>query len=223
MASETLTRGVLPRVQWGPVIAGVLCAIAVQIVLGLFGLAFGFASEPAGRGLGILAGVWGVIVTPIAASFVGALVAVRIAAERLEAGAFLHGALVWCIGLIAGAIFLGGLASSGAMSLGSAASAVAPRTAVMGRAQARDDVARGAAAGTGAAAVGALLGLGGALLGAAVGRQLLTGESLMRRRRGAGDPELRREYRTGESAGAYGSVPRAPGAGERSGETPLHH
>ena len=223
MASEALTKGVLPRIQWGPVIAGVLCAIAVQIVLGLFGIAFGFASEPAGRGLGILAGVWGVIITPIAASFVGALVAVRIAGERLDASAYLHGALVWCIGLIAGALFLTGIASSGAMSLGSAAAGMGPRRDVVtGRAQTRDDAAKAAAAGTGGAAVGALLGLGGALLGAAVGRGMLTGEPLVRRRRTSREPELRRDYRTGSSAG-YGTTTQPPGAMDRPGEPPLHH
>src|SRR6266542_5505827 len=65
MATETLTRGVLPRVQWAPVITGVLCAIAAQIVLGLFGAAFGFVSVSAdNRGVAILAGIW-MLVTPI--------------------------------------------------------------------------------------------------------------------------------------------------------------
>ena len=219
MASETLTRGVLPRVQWGPVIAGVLCALAVQIVLGLCGVAFGFASAPAGGGPKVLAAIWAVLITPVAASFVGALVAVRIAGERLDAGAYLHGALVWCIGLIAGAIFLSGLASSGAMSAGAAAGNMTLRSdMLMGGAQVRDDTAKSAALGTSAAAVGALLGLGGALLGAAVGKQMLTGEPIVRRRRGSRELP-HREYRTGEGGAAYPPPPQAPGAGE----TPLHH
>ncbi len=222
MASETLTRGVLPRVQWGPVIAGVLCALAVQIVLGLFGVAFGFASVPAGGGPKVLAAVWAVIITPVAASFVGALIAVRIAGEHMDAGAYLHGALVWCIGLIAGAIFLSGLASSGAMSAGAAAGNMTLRSdTIVGRAQVRDETAKNAALGTSAAAVGALLGLGGALLGAGLGRQMLTGEPLVRRRRGSrGAPH--RDYRTGEGGTTYAPPPQPPGIAERPGE-PFHH
>ena len=105
MATETLTHGALPRLQWSPVITGVLCALAAQIVLGLFGVAFGFAAASAGRALGVLADVWG-LVTPLVASCIGAHVAVRMTGEQRDASVYLHGAVVWCIGLIAGAIFI---------------------------------------------------------------------------------------------------------------------
>ncbi|GEJ58040.1 hypothetical protein [Anaeromyxobacter diazotrophicus] len=209
MATEALTRGAWPRVQWGPVIAGVLCAIACHIVLGLFGAAFGFAAGPAdSKGIGIGAGIWGLL-TPFAASLAGAWVAVRIAAEREEAGAVLHGAMVWAIGLIAGAIFLTGVLSSGAMTLGTAASgnvgarAVERRDTPGNRARAQataEDAAKGAAAGSGAAGVAALLGLAGAVLGATIGRRMVTGEG-MRPRHGL--PARASTERTVESGVAY--------------------
>ena len=231
MAAEALTKGVLPRVQWGPVITGVLCALAVQIVLGLFGVAFGFASAPAESNLGVLAGIWG-LVTPIVASFIGAWVATRIAADRAEAGAYLHGALVWCIGLIAGAVFITGSLASGAMATGTAASGVGARVVERrdtsaNRARA-EDAARGAAVGTGAAGVAALLGLGGALLGAAVGRRTVMGGTLIGRHGRFERRELRREYGHGQESGvAYGErgavTTRPPGMGERPEDPGLHH
>jgi hypothetical protein len=214
MATETLTRGTLPRVQWGPVITGVLCALAAQIVLGLFGAAFGFASAPAGNALEVLAAVW-TILTPIVASFIGAYIAVRVAGDRDEAGAFLHGALVWCIGLIAGAVFITGSLASGAMSAGTAMSgnvgarAIERRDTSVNRARAQataEDAAKGAAAGTGAAGVAALFGLGGAILGAAVGRRTVTGRTTRRgERRFLRHEDLRHdEAMVGETGVAYG-------------------
>ena len=190
MASETLTTGGLPRIQWSPVITGVLCALAAHIVLGLFGAAFGFAASPAdSEGIGVAAGIWGMLV-PLVASFVGAFICVRIAREQDDAGAYLHGALVWCIGLIAGALFLTSTLATSAMSSATATSgnvrggisegdASAPRT------EARmEDVAKGAAAAAGAGGLGALLGLGGAFLGAAAGRRALSGQGMGLRRGG---------------------------------------
>jgi hypothetical protein len=243
MATQTWTEGRLPRVEWGPVIAGVLCAVAAQIVLGLFGVAFGFASRPAASsGLGVLAGVWE-MVTPIVASFVGAYVAVRIAGDRGEPGALLHGAMVWCIGLIAGALFITGSLASGAMTAGAAASGNAGVDAIArhgdagnpARAQSTaSEAARGASAGTGAAGVAALLGLGGALLGAASGRRTVTGEGAGRHhgRTSEGRPTgpVGREHETGSGVvqGEAGRVtvrPPATGIGDAGmpPDEPLHH
>ncbi len=213
MATETLTRGALPRLQWGPVITGVLCALAAQIVLGLFGATFGFAAAPAGEALGILAVVWG-LVTPIVASFIGAHVAVRMTRETTDASVYLHGALVWCIGLIVGAIFITGSLASGAMTAGTAASgnigvrAIERRATPTNRARAQTaagDASKGAAEGTGAAGVAALLGLGGALLGAGVGKRVLTGRTMHRdRSRGSRVARPSRSVTTEDSGVAYG-------------------
>jgi hypothetical protein len=247
MNTETLTRGAWPRVQWAPVIAGVLCALAAHIVLGLFGAAFGFAASPAdSKGLGIGAGIWALL-TPLVASFIGAMVAVRIAGDRQDAGALLHGTLVWAIGLIAGALFLTSTLASGAMSAGTAASGnvgarqVEKRDTPANRARAgaaAEDAAKGAAAGTGAAGVAALLGLLGAGLGAAMGRRQVTGETLRPRRNLTARREERHEV-TAQSGVAYNDergrvTTRAPDVVERREvverdrlvdrpDDPLHH
>jgi hypothetical protein len=207
-------------VQWGPVIAGVLCALAAHVVLGLFGAAFGFAASPAdSKGLGVMAGIWALL-TPLVASFIGAMVAVRIAGDRHDAGALLHGVLVWAIGLLAGAIFLTSAIASGGMMAGTALSGnvgartVEQRATPQKRARASrdaEDAAKGAATGAGAAGVGALLGLLGAGLGAALGRRQVSGEGLGRgfgaRRRTLHAPEARYQVREDvreETGVAYG-------------------
>jgi hypothetical protein len=248
MATETLSRGSLPRIQWSPVVTGVLCALAIHVVLGLFGAAFGFAAAPADSGgLGVLAGIWGLLV-PLAASAIGAFVCVRIARETDQAGAYLHGAMVWCIGLIAGAIFLTGSIASGAMSgaaatSGNVAGGFSRQDARAPTNQERvEDAAKGAAAAAGAGGLGALLGLGGAFLGAAAGRRALTGERLGRGRfadrmqhlgRGRGrEGEYERGYRAGIAARAESGIVTSttrPGVGAHVGEVrpaddpTLHH
>jgi hypothetical protein len=246
MAAEALTRGAFPRIQWGPVIAGAFCALAAHIVLGLFGAAFGFAAAPAdSKGLGIGAGIWGLL-TPFVASLIGAWVAVRVAGERHEASAMVHGALVWCIGLIAGAIFLSTALGNAALSAGSAASGnVGARTverrdtpANRSRAEARaEDASKGAAAGAGAAGVASLLGLAGAALGATMGRRQTMGQSLRPStgrmlHRGTREKTIQHEYpasdRPAESGVAYtderGTVTtRPPGSVERTDDQGLHH
>src|SRR5512144_629421 len=94
------------RVHWGAVIAGALFALGVHIVMGLIGAAIGFAAAPAdSTGLGIGAAVWGLL-TPFVATLCGAWLAIRLSGEREGASGYVHGILVWSIGLIAGALFL---------------------------------------------------------------------------------------------------------------------
>ena len=56
------------HVRWGAVIPGALCAIAIQIVLGLFGAAFGFRESPEAAGVMALPAVWEIL-TPLVAVF----------------------------------------------------------------------------------------------------------------------------------------------------------
>jgi hypothetical protein len=183
----------LPRLHWGAVIAGVFVALAAHIVMGLVGAALGFAAEPAdSSALGASAAIWGLI-TPFVASLLGAWIACRIAAQFDTAGSTLHGVMVWCIGLIAGALFLTGTMATGAMAAGTAASGNAgamqrmfgaqrvdpnaPRTsAATDRAQ--DNAARNAAKAAGGAAMAALAGLLGAIAGAGIARSRREGMGL---------------------------------------------
>ncbi len=165
------------RVHWGAIIAGALFAIGVHIVMGLIGAALGFAAAPAdSKGLGVGAAIWALI-TPFVATLCGAWLAIRLSGEREDASGYVHGILVWCIGLIAGALFLTGTAATGAMSAGTAASGnlgTAQRTARQVTGQStptRGDTARGAeqagkagAAATGGAALAAIAGLLGAVV-----------------------------------------------------------
>lgn len=183
----------LPRIHWGAIAAGVLVALAAHIVLGLIGAALGFAAAPAdSEALGAGAAIWALI-TPLVASLLGAWIACRVADQRETAGANLHGVLVWCIGLIAGALFLTGTLASGAMTAGAAASGNvgALRSAVRGgservdpaaaRTQAEAERSEDAAGKAGAAAMGgaamaAIAGLLGALAGAGLARARGTGQ-----------------------------------------------
>ena len=168
---ESITVGELPRVRWSAVIVGALCALAIQIVLSLFGLGFGFAARPADSNeLGVVAVIWNILV-PLVATAIGASIAVRNAASSAMKGAFLHGTLVWALGLIAGALFLTGTFAAAANSprpeLGPVA-AISPSTsrATSGReSQAlqnrRDDAAKAGAAFGALGGLAAILGLAG--------------------------------------------------------------
>jgi hypothetical protein len=176
---EAITRGALPRIHWGAVIAGALVAIAVQVVLGLFGIGFGFAAESADSGaLGVVSVVWNLLV-PLVASGLGAIMAVRMASASAPVSAYLHGAIVWSIGLLVGAIFLSNTLAAGVLSSPDSTRAVSRPTA--GRSM-TDDQAKTAAAGSALGGLAAIFGLIGAIGGAEIGRRELTGEFLSGRR-----------------------------------------
>lgn len=84
------------RVQWGPIIGGVLTALAALIVLSLLGLAIGASAlEPrdVGEGLGTGAAIWGAI-SAIIAFFVGGFIAARTAAVGGVGSGMINGFLV---------------------------------------------------------------------------------------------------------------------------------
>ncbi len=148
MAIETMEVS-LPRVRWESVIAGALCALAIQIVLGLFGAAFGFGGAGEGaRGLKVLSGAWETL-TPLVSIFFGSAMAVYLAGRR---NAYLNGFLVWCISLATVALYL-------ARAVGT----------VTGRAEA---IGLSGASAAALAGFSALLGLVGALIGSAVGKRM---------------------------------------------------
>jgi hypothetical protein len=249
MAAETQAAGrwAFPRLHWSAIFAGVALALASHIVLGLVGAALGFAAEPAdSEGVGAAAAIWALL-TPFVATLLGAWLAARMANGEDRRSASLHAILVWCIGLIAGALFLTGTAATGAMTAGTAASGnLGPAQRMMGDAGARpgarmtdaqaDEAAKRAAAGMGAAALAGISGLLGAVCGAALA-------SRERRGRGLGwrvAIQRREEARGGRFAGQerYASTapheaqqppPRMPGApgsadaGVPPGSDPYHH
>ncbi len=241
VATGAAGRRFFPRVHWSAVIAGVALALAAHIVLGLIGAAIGLAAEPAdSRTIGAGAAFWALL-TPFVASLLGAWLAIKLSGEEDRAAANVHGILVWCIGLILGALFLAGTIGAGAMSAGTAASgnlASAQRITGAGRpsrpeAERRADQAgkAGAAAAGGAALaaiaglLGAVVGSGVALRGGARGRGLGWRFGLQRRdeQRMASHAESR-PYGGGTT---YPEQPRMtrPGEPPRPGEPmdPYHH
>jgi hypothetical protein len=172
MAVNVLRRG-LPHVQWSAVFAGAAVALATHVCLGLFGAALGYGAEARdSRALGGLAILWS-IATAFTASMVGAVVATRLADLDDDGGALVHGALVWCIGLIAGAVFLTGTLTGSSVGAAFAWSGgIAPVTPDTGAGTALESAAGSAANASLLAGIASLFGLGGALVGVLIGRQL---------------------------------------------------
>ena len=100
MSIET-AEGPGARIHWGSVIPGALCALAIQIVLGLFGAALSF--QGGGEGARSLSVVWEVL-TPCVALLFGSAMAASMGGRRR---AYLNGLLVWCLFLAAVAFYLG--------------------------------------------------------------------------------------------------------------------
>ncbi|HEX9240821.1 MAG TPA: hypothetical protein VF875_00125 [Anaeromyxobacter sp.] len=209
-----------PRLHWGAVIAGVLLALAAHVVLGLIGAALGFAAGPSdSRTVGAAAAIWA-LVTPFVATLLGAWLACRMAeAEYDSRAAGLHGVLVWCIGLVAGALFLTGTMATGALSAGAAASGnlgaaqrqlradTSAARAPGAQARGSDEAAKAAAAGAGGGALAAIAGLLGGICGAAISSR----RQGARRGRGFGVGTWRFERHEETTAGDRGRAATYPG------------
>jgi len=83
------------RVQWGPIIAGLITGIATLMVLSILGLAIGTSAFEPGKsdGLGTAAGIWGAI-SAIIAFFLGGWVAAKTAAVGGRGSGMINGFLV---------------------------------------------------------------------------------------------------------------------------------
>lgn len=245
VATEAAGGRFLPRLHWSAVIAGVFLALAAHVVLGLIGAALGFAAQPAdSRALGVGAAIWALI-TPFVATLLGAWLAIRLSDERDNASGYVHGILVWSIGLIAGALFLTGTAATGAMTAGTAASGNlgsaqrmmrgnAGQANVTGRqteAQA-DQAGKAGAAATGGAALAAIAGLLGAVVANGLANRRREGRGLgwriaIQRR------DERRETAHAGDTGRYGEASYRPPPttypgreirpGEEGTTDPYHH
>ncbi|ACC73911.1 TIGR04086 family membrane protein [Paraburkholderia phymatum] len=93
-----ITRDGLPRLSWGPVIAGVILSMIVYLVLSVLGAAIGASllaplSKPHPlQGFGLGSGIW-MIVSTVLAVFVGSYFAGRCAPVL----GWLHGLLSWAV------------------------------------------------------------------------------------------------------------------------------
>ncbi len=101
--------GVLSRVNWGAVFAGLVLATALQVVLTVLGAAIGLTAldgADSGKAFGVGAGIWALLV-PLVTLFVGGMTAGRLANVRERADGFIHGALVWGLSLLLATYLLG--------------------------------------------------------------------------------------------------------------------
>jgi len=98
-------QGVLPvrnRVQWGPIIAGLVSALTLFILLTILGLGIGASVlEPreAGQEAGTFATIWGAV-SIIVAFFVGGWIAAKTSAVGGEFGGMMNGLLVGAAGIL---------------------------------------------------------------------------------------------------------------------------
>lgn len=102
-ANTFVLSDVVERLSWGSVIAGIVVALALQILLTTLGVALGFATaglvsaETSAEG-----GAWWYVATSIASLFAGGFVAGRLCGMPLPTAAVLHGAIVWSVVTVIG-------------------------------------------------------------------------------------------------------------------------
>lgn len=95
-------------VRWGPIWAGLLVALAVQLLLGAVGLAVALrAYDPSvanyGERVSSTLGIWSAI-SALIALFIGGYVAGRMAAVSGFKNGFAQGSIVWALSLVVGTI-----------------------------------------------------------------------------------------------------------------------
>ncbi len=89
------------RISWGSIIAGTLCAFALQLLFNMIGVGIGLSSidisdGDAAKAVGIGAGIWWGV-SAIISLIIGGWIAGRLAGVPLRIAAALHGASVWAL------------------------------------------------------------------------------------------------------------------------------
>ncbi|MEG8038811.1 hypothetical protein QP166_05435 [Sphingomonas sp. LR60] len=115
--ATTIETGVMPvdpahvgktptRLSWGAIFAGVVIAVAVQLVLGILGAGIGLTmvdpvegTTPGAAGFGIGAGLYWLVTTVVALG-AGGYAASRVAGVHERFDALVHGLVVWGVTLI---------------------------------------------------------------------------------------------------------------------------
>ncbi len=143
---ETRIGKTATRLSWGAVFAGVVIAVAVQLVLGILGAGIGLTmvdpvegTTPGATGFGIGAGLYWLVTTVLALG-AGGYAAARVAGVHERFDALVHGLVVWGVTLIltlylltsaVGGIIGGAFRTVGAVAgaAGTTVGAVAPKAA----------------------------------------------------------------------------------------------
>jgi MFS family permease len=174
---ETVVDRRNPAVRWGAVVAGTATAIAVWMLLQMFGSGVALAAYDVRdldrmRGIGIGSTAWSVL-APLIALFLGGMLAARIAGHHERRVAGVHGLLVWAFTTILGVV-----------TVSSSIAMMTPVLAVHSAVSASDMNQRAlmSASDAGTAFLVASLALALGLI-AAVGGALTGGHAAVRRRR----------------------------------------
>lgn len=174
------------RVRWGPIISGIVVALATQLILSALGAAIGTtflsgsgAPRSNAPGVGTGVGIWSII-SLLIALFLGSWVAARACGPMNRNTALLNGAILWATTLALSAWLVAsgvtgafGIAASNAgevinqVQQGGAANV--PTTPPNVTAEQTRDIAGNAAKGLWSFVIGSLLGLAASLAGAAAG------------------------------------------------------
>ena len=170
------------RVRWGPIFAGIVVAIATQLVLSALGAAIGLSTgavgtDPGAVGLGV--GIWSII-SLLISLFIGGWVTAATCGPMNSKTALLHGLILWATTLAISSWLLasgvsgtfGLVASSGAEVLGQVTEpggvSLPDQVPNVSAAQARDAASVSAKVAW-SFIIGALLSLAASLIGASVG------------------------------------------------------
>jgi hypothetical protein len=173
------------RVRWGPIISGLVVALATQLILSALGAAIGASflsgsgaprSNAPGVGTGV--GIWSII-SLLIALFIGSWVAARSSGPMNRNTALLNGAILWATTLALGSWLLAsGVTGAFGIAASNAGEVVnqvqqggvnLPDNAPNVTAQQTRDVAGNAAKGLWSFVIGSLLGLAASMGGASVG------------------------------------------------------
>lgn len=114
-SGTTASGGRSRMIAWGAVIAGVILAIAIQLMLGLLGLGLGFGGLPGtDRSVTALASAAGIysLIAALVGLFIGAFATARFADLSEKIDAILHGLVTWAVATLLVVVVLGGTASS---------------------------------------------------------------------------------------------------------------
>ncbi|MBE9166580.1 hypothetical protein IQ238_03195 [Pleurocapsales cyanobacterium LEGE 06147] len=165
------------RVRWGPIVAGIVVAIATQLVLSTLGVAIGLTTGAPVQDVGVGVGIWSII-SLLIALFLGSWVTTSTCGPMNNKTALLHGLILWATTLALSAWLVAtGVTGAFGIAAGNAAEILnqiqqpgagttPDRTLTEQEARALADIGARTAW---SFLVGSLLGLAAALIGASVG------------------------------------------------------
>lgn len=174
------------RVRWGPIISGLVVALATQLILSALGAAIGStfisgsgAPRSNAPGVGSAVGIWSII-SLLISLFIGSWVAARACGPMNRNTALLNGAILWATTLaLSSWLLANGVAGAFGIAASNAGEVInqvqqqgganVPRRAPAISAQQAREIADNAAQGLWSFVVGSLLGLAASLAGASAG------------------------------------------------------